>query len=284
MLKKIGIALSFIGFCHAAEEDYAKEIEQIEWNCQVENVKAYLQFQEVRILVMGVDTQESDLGFEIKSMSRFSTQHVFLDRNSKPGHLRNRDLKVDFNDLDQLKRLATDFADYFDSIILDDSTFKSTNWMPDHLACFKAMLKIKGTFIFGPGYGMIGYDQCDEFRDSDDAKRRELIRSITEDYLVSEATRTTGLKTDRLCTYIGIPFAYGHVVDERTGWAKQHTDKARDFAMSFLYAYVLPENYVRIMSRVFGEANVAVELDKPLPFPSRYNKERQNILLTATRQ
>lgn len=284
MLKRIGIALSFVGFCYAAEEDYAKEIEQIEWNCQVENVKAYLQSQKVRKLVLGVDSQESDLGFEVKSMPRFSSQHVFLDKYSNPDHLRKRDLKVDFNDLVQLKRLAADFADYFDSIILDDSTFKFTKWTPDHLACFKAMLKIKGTFVFGPGYGMIGYDRCDEFRGADDAKRRELIRFVKEDYLVSEAIRTTGLNSNVLCTYIGIPFAYGHVIDERTGWAKQNPDKARSFAMSFLYAYVLPENYVRITSQVFGEGNVAVELDRPLPFPSRYNKEKQNILITATRQ
>lgn len=284
MLKNVINGLAMVAFLagsnYAMEDDLAREIEQIEWNCQVENVKDYLKTQDKHFLVLGVDTQESDYGFPLKSMERFTAEYVFLDKYSKPDHLRNRDLKVDFNDLEQLKRLATDFSGYFDSIILDDSTFKFTEWTKDHLGQFKAMLKDGGMFVFAPGYGMINYIGGAEFRQLEEHQRKERILNITEAELEKVASESSKLSGEMLCKFIEVPFAYGHSIDERTGRIFQNSEKPGAFAERFLHSRILTDNYIPIVEGVFGKDNVIVEFDQKLPFPGRYSST-QKILMTA---
>lgn len=235
--------------------DTIEQIELMKWYDQIENVKEYSKNNSERFLVLGA-SQTFDEAFQggektpthLEFNNRFSKEYVFLDKFANPNPNKTRELKVDFNDLRQLKKISTEFLNYFDKIILDDSTYKYTEWTKEHLICFKNMLKEGGEFIFGPSYKITFH------------KGEHSLQNILQ---------SSGVYSNKLCKDLQISETY-----DRSNLA--------DFATNVYKFYVLPQNVIRITEDAFGPGTVKIEYDTPLLFNSRYSKT-QKILLTATK-
>lgn len=276
-------------------ENLSKEIEQ---------VQEYLRSIEAPRLDMGVS---NDNGHET---NRFTKDYVFFNITHRVPSARN--LSVDFNDLEELDLLSSKLENTFDMVVLDDSTFKFTEWKKDHLLHFKKLLKSGGVFIFGPSLSSTSMEFSVD-KVSESTARANLVSWLNaEDSLVHSVTvpydiemesdisdavekaftmykrfqATPEDKWDELMAELKInwqPSSYllGKSDDKIREYIAQQ--KARDYlANTFYNDHVIPDNIMRIVNDVFDN-NVVLERDKPLPFESNYN-ETQQYLVTATKR
>lgn len=271
---------------------------------EILNVKEYLAGIGKPRLVMGMN---NDSG---KEAGRFTDNYIFL--NITHDTTSNRNLSVNFNDLEELDLVSSGLENVFDMVVLDDSTFKFTSWRKVHLSHFKKMLKSGGQFVFGPSNEANGIDFS---RPAAPAKK---WLSKLENWLSRQMTLVTGFE---------VPYFFeleeGENADEvelqflihkkfqqtpRDKWRelqddlkidflvssellKDSDDKIRDhikkevaiekLSLTFFNDYVIPSNIMRIVNEVFGNS-VLLEHNKPLPFKSNY-KQKQEFLITATK-
>jgi len=106
-----------------------------------------------------------------------------------------------FNDLDLLEKLAANLESCFDTILLDDSTFKFTKWNIQKLACFAKMLKPGGAFIFCPRPGLSQIleqeDYQKQFNDRKSAISRVASGGVTEnDYLETSSVKIESITAE----------------------------------------------------------------------------------------
>jgi hypothetical protein len=114
---------------------------------ELEKVKAFIETNKSKniptTLVLGACNNEENL-------NRFPETTVFFDMSTQDSEGRPY-LTADFDDLEQLKEIKQVVDSSFSRIVMDDSTFKFTNWTIPHLQEFKNMLTEGGQFIFTSG-------------------------------------------------------------------------------------------------------------------------------------
>lgn len=273
---------------------------------EISKVKEYLAGMENTRLVMGMS---NDSGEQAK---RFTDNYVFLNETHQAPS--NRNLSVDFNDLDELNLVSSELENTFDMVVLDDSTFKFTDWGKEHLSHFKKILKPGGQFIFGPSHLGTTMDFS-----SEPANMSESLQNLAR-WLSTKDTLLGGLfavpfiiklEKNELADAIEHRFQiykkFQETPDEnwndlmvklKINWQpsehllKKSDDKIRDYitmdvarktlSFRFFREQVIPNNIMRIVNDVFDNTAV-LEHDKPLPFVSNYN-EKQEFLITATKK
>lgn len=289
---------SFFGKCFASTAERLEKISQ-----ELMAVKEYLSTISEPKLVLGVDSNEGNLG-------RFSSDYIFLDivQNST----NNRGLSVNFNDLDELKLLASALKDVFSMIVLDDSTYKSTDWSHKHIAYFKEMLRLEGLFIFGPSLCSTGFSFDDSVSYEESlqglkkwlSSQNTLVHSFELPFFLTAGSKDFSLKIqqqfdiyktfqatpqtgwDDLMTQLGIMWMPSdYFLDKSDEEIKNHVAgeiMRQELSRDFYDNAILPNNTIRIMREIFGE-EVLLEYNKPLPFTTNFNLS-QKYLITATKK
>jgi hypothetical protein len=284
----------------------------------IETVKHTLQGIKHPKLALGISTKESNLK---QRFDQHYDDYIFLD-NFNTDLSNPRTLAVDFNDIDQLRLLAIHFAGVFDLIVLDDSTFKSTNWGADHLKAFRAMLSSDGQFIFGPQPvpDVVSTDSpLFKFKPRNKHEVEKFVRDNTrldgpvllKSYAFPLILPIAEGAYDEEITEIINAYKEAITLEDEEAYVRYLTSKkvprwdfnmvkleglpkVRQLAEKFIntlhlkrgvkHDIIIPENYQRIMADVFGKGNVLIEFDKPLPFASNSKGGKQSILITATRR
>jgi len=178
--------------------------------------------------IVTLSESESEIGTQIARVKNFSQQAgpvnlllgavntkaipgewVFLDHEAGGSDGAKHDRTSEgrpyiigsFNDLDLLEKLAANLESCFDTILLDDSTFKFTDWNIQKLACFAKMLKPGGAFIFCPLPGLSQIleqeDYQKQFNDRKSAISRVASGGVTEnDYLETSSAKIESIKAE----------------------------------------------------------------------------------------
>lgn len=283
-------------FSHAFATS-AERLEKI--NQELLKVKASLSTIQEPKLVLGVKCNEANL-------ERFSNDYIFLDlvQNSE----NNRALSVNFNDLDELKLVASFLKDIFIMIVLDDSTYKFTNWSREHLAYFKEMLRPQGQFIFGPSLECtsisfnqvaISYEESLKNLKKWLKSQSTLVHSFEVPYLLTAGSRNFSLEVqkrleiyeafqnrsmeewDDLMTELSIDWMPSDsLLKKSVEEICVHVSREviqDELRRDFYDNYILPDNTIEITSEVFN-GEVLLEYNKSLPFTSNYNPKLKYII------
>lgn len=90
------------------------------------------------------------LGATNKECDRISDEsYIFFDM--LPHNTDGRTyIQASFNDIPQLTTIANSLRSCLKEIVMDDSTFKFTNWTIEHIKLFTLMLTTDGEFVFCP--------------------------------------------------------------------------------------------------------------------------------------
>jgi hypothetical protein len=137
---------------------------------ELEDVKDYARSHSQLSLALGVSDKETNLQIKFADEG-----WIFLD-DTQSGDLKGRHLNMNFNNLDELKKLSEELPEVFSKIVLDMNVYKFTNWSIQHLEYLKTTLKGEGTFQFQPDYAIA---TCGETLDQN--QLMEKLRANLED-------------------------------------------------------------------------------------------------------
>lgn len=183
-------------------------------------------------------------------------------------------IQASFNDIEALSFIANTIGPRLGQILMDDSTFKFTQWKKDHMQLFAAMLKDNGEFIF-PAVPLVGslWPQDLDVSITKDSEVMPALKTINpwllDNVIPLTYTRIDALWTEEDRTAYTEFLVSGNYSDERAmEFIMQMNKKMCDLCEDELYY----PHIVNIVAQ--GFQNVRIEKDVPFLVRSSFGNTK----------